>query len=130
MSVRAGQRLRDQGQAQAEQGADPRRIAWIDAVIARAVASGEPFSANDIREAFPVVSQGLVGSRVDAARKRGEVVFVGFTPSTLTSTRGHRICVWRGKTPAGGRTPATSVAAPGGSESEVGAVPPAGQVAS
>lgn len=97
MSARQGQALRAHGQAQAEQAADPRRIAWIDAVIARAVASGEPFSANDIRESFPVVSRGLVGARVDAARKRGELEHVGWERSTLTTTRGHVISRWRGK---------------------------------
>lgn len=97
MSAATGNRLRAAGQAQATNAADPRRIVWIDAVIARAVASGEPFSANHIRESFPVASQGLVGARIDAARKRGELEWVGMEPSTLTSTRGHRISVWRGK---------------------------------
>lgn len=96
MSVKAGERLRNHGQALASNAADSRRVAWIDAVIARKNASGERWSCNDIRDAFPVASQGLVGARVDAARKRGEMECVGYTRSTLTSTRGHRICVWVG----------------------------------
>lgn len=97
MTAQAAQRLRDAGQAQAEQAADPRIILTIDALIAEAASSGQPFSANLIRSRVPVVSRGLVGARVDAARKRGELEHVGWERSTLTTTRGHVIARWRGK---------------------------------
>lgn len=97
MSVRAGERLRHHGQQLTTHAADSRHIAWIDAVIRGRNATGLPWSANDVRDAFPVASQGLVGARVDAARKRGEMEWVGYTKSTLTSTRGAKVCVWRGK---------------------------------
>lgn len=102
MSVREGERLRDLGQEQATNAADMRRVAWIDAVIRGRNVTGLPWSANDIRDAFPVTSQGLVGARVDAARKRGEMEAVGWVKSTLASTRGKPVTVWRGiQTPAG-----------------------------
>lgn len=42
------------------------------------------------------VRNGLVGARVDAARKRGEMVAVGRIRSSLLSTRSAWICVWVG----------------------------------
>lgn len=97
MSVRAAERLRALGQAQATHAADPRVIVTIDALIEGFNASGWAWSANEIRAALPVTSRGLVGSRVDAARKRGEMEAVGWTKSTLASTRGKPVTIWRGK---------------------------------
>lgn len=97
MSVKAGQRLRHQGQAQATHAADPRTLLHVDSVIAEAVASGQPFSANDLRDRLPVTSRGLVGARLDSVRKRGLIEAVGFEPSTLKSTRGHRILIWQSR---------------------------------
>lgn len=95
---------RDEGMAQADQGADPRVILMIDAAIARANASGKRWSANTIRNQFSVSSQGLVGARVRAAAQRRprEMKCVDTEPSTLKSTRHHDIKVWVGivRTPA------------------------------
>lgn len=90
--------LRDVGMTQAECAADPRVIAAIDAAIDRANASGEPWSANDIRDQLPVTSRGLVGARINAARMRRpvEMVQVGEVQSTLGSTHAKRIGLWRG----------------------------------
>lgn len=89
--------LKDHGQHQAEAAADMRVVAIIDEVIRQAAASGRPFSANDIRGAFSVTSRGLVGARVDAARKRGELVATDRrVRSTLPSTRGAWLTVWVG----------------------------------
>jgi hypothetical protein len=96
-----GDDLRDQGMAQAEAHADPRVILAIDAAIDRANASGEPWSANDIRDALPVTSRGLVGSRVRAAamRRPAEMEQTGrFPKSNLPSTRSARVAEWRGVT--------------------------------
>lgn len=101
MTTTRGDLLRTEGQAQATHAADPRRTATIDRLIREAAASGERFSANSIRDRVPVVSRGLVGARIDAARKRGELEPVGWTKSTLPSTRSHRIVVWRGKPETG-----------------------------
>ena len=89
--------LRAEGQHRAETAADMRVLAAIDAHIAAAVASGAEWSANDVRDAFPSCSPGLVGARVDAARKRGEIEACGFVRSTLPSTRGAWIKRWRPK---------------------------------
>lgn len=90
--------LKDHGQHQAEAAADMRVVALIDAVITRYAKSGREFSANDIRNEWPVItSRGLVGARVDAARKRGELRATDKrVRSTLLSTRGAWLTVWTG----------------------------------
>ena len=88
--------LRAEGQEQATAAADFRVVAMIDLAIARANRTRAEWSANDIRDQFPTVRNGLVGARVDAARKRGEMTHVAFIRSSLPSTRGAWIKVWRG----------------------------------
>lgn len=92
--------LRDAGHAQAEQHADPRVIATIDAAIEAAIARREPFSVNDLRGALPTVtSPGLVGARVRsyAARRPAVMKPTGrFPKSNLPSTRSARVCEWIG----------------------------------
>ena len=89
---------RDEGMALVEQAADPRVILAIDAAISRANASGRVWSANDIRDQFPVADEHLVGARVRAAatRRPREQYPVGYTPSTLLSTHAHPIRMWQG----------------------------------
>jgi hypothetical protein len=92
---------RDAGMAKAEATADPRVILAIDAAIQRAIDSGRRFSANDIRDQFPVSNEGLVGDRFNSFVKRRVegrrlMVAVGRTTSTLKSTHHHEIKVWLG----------------------------------
>lgn len=92
---------RDAGIERVEAAADPRAILMIDAQIQAAVDSGRRFSANDIREKFPVTDEHLVGARIRsfAARRvdgHPVMVRVGLTPSTLKSTHSHEIKVWLG----------------------------------
>jgi hypothetical protein len=100
MGMTTATEARDAGMAEAENAADPRLILAIDAKIAELNASGMPWSANDARSSFPVVSSGLVGARVHAAalRKPVEMVRVGMTRSTLVSTKRAWIAVWQGVT--------------------------------
>lgn len=88
----------DEGMTVATDHADPRLVLMIDAKIAELNASGKPWSANDLRDALPVVASALVGSRVKAASMRvpREMVAVRRTRSTLLSTHGAFIVVWRG----------------------------------
>ena len=90
------QQLRTEGQHQAESAADMRVVAMVDKVIADAIDSGRVFDCNEIRDLMPTTqSRGLVGARVDAARKRREIEACGFIRSTLPSTRGAWIKRWR-----------------------------------
>jgi hypothetical protein len=93
--------LRDEGTAQVENGADPRVILTIDAHIQKAIDSGKRFSANDIRDEFPVSDEHLVGARfLSFAGRRVDghplMKRVGFEPSSLGSTHKHPIAVWLG----------------------------------
>lgn len=90
--------LRDAGMAAATNAADPRHIIAIDAAIDRANASRQPWSANDIRQQFPVTHSGLVGARVRAAaaRRPRQMVKVGYEASTLPTTHGVEVMVWVG----------------------------------
>lgn len=92
----AAEALRIEGGQQAEDHADPRMILMIDAAIDRANDSGEFWSANDIRDQFPSVRNGLVGRRIDVARRRKKMTAHGFVRSTLPSTRSAWIVRWRG----------------------------------
>lgn len=96
--VAAGRAARAEGTATAEAAADPRLVLSIDAEIAKANASGDRWSVNDIRAEFPVVSSGLVGARVRAAmmRRPVEMVKVAMTPSTLENTHAKDVTVWMG----------------------------------
>lgn len=92
---------RDEGIAQVKNAADPRVTLAIDAEIQKAIDSGRRFSANDIRDRFPVSDEHLVGARIRsfATRRvdgRPLMVRVGTTPSSLKSTHHHEIKVWLG----------------------------------
>jgi len=101
MGTTAAEAARDEGIAKVEAGADPRIILMIDAKIEAAIASGRRFSANTIRDQFPVSDHHLIGARMRgyASRKvdgHPLMVRVGYEPSTLTSTHSHEIKVWLG----------------------------------
>lgn len=92
--------LRDAGMAQTEAHTDPRLILAVDKVIADFNATGMPWSANDARDALPIVAGPLVGARVKAAsmRKPTEMRQVSWTRSSLRSTHAKPIAVWVGTT--------------------------------
>jgi hypothetical protein len=92
------EQARDAGIAAAENAADPRLILAVDAVIAKWVASGRRFSANEIRDEVPTLAAHLVGGRLKAAsmRRPVEMVKVGSVRSTLTSTHAKEIATWCG----------------------------------
>lgn len=99
MTAAEANHLRDEGMGRARDHADSRVVLAIDAAIERAIASGQPFSANDIREQFPTVSStGLAGERMRAfaARRPRVMRRVGFEPSTLPSTRSAMVSRWQG----------------------------------
>ena len=68
--------------------------ATIDARIEELNAELYEWSANDLRRALPNVRQPLIGARIRAAARAGDIVHVGYTPSDLPSTHAHDIKTW------------------------------------
>lgn len=96
--VAAARTARDESMQAASDAADVRLVLTVDKVIAEAIASGQPFSSNTIRDRMPTVRPGLIGSRIKAAsmRRPVEMVKVGEEPSTLRSTHAKSVCQWIG----------------------------------
>ena len=68
----------------------------IDAAIRRWAEKGVEFSANDVRSEFDVTGA-VVGGRFNVAARAGLIVDTGKrVASTLGSTHGHEVRVWRG----------------------------------
>lgn len=88
---------RDEGMETAANAADMRLVLAVDQVIAEAIAAGEPFSSNTIRDRMPTVRSGLIGSRVKSASMRNEprLACVGEELSTLKSTHAKPVCRWQ-----------------------------------
>lgn len=64
---------------------------WDNRVIRQCIRAfvlqGKPFSANDMRNVLPEVRKCLISRRLIEAQKDGLIRRVGFTPSTLASTK-------------------------------------------
>lgn len=89
---------RDAGIAAAEDHADPRIVLTVDAVIRELAASGQPFSANDVRKRVSAPGRGLAGARVRAALQRRQLRQVGEVKSDLGSTHAKPIGLYVGAT--------------------------------
>lgn len=89
---------RNAGMAQAEE-AD--RSGWNKALIDQAIdafaATGQQFSANDVRVVLPADLPGpLFGARFSAAQTTQRIRFVGYTRSTKKNTHGKPVGLWVG----------------------------------
>jgi hypothetical protein len=91
-----GRRLRDEGMAATEsrRGADQDRLV-IDRAIKHLADSGETFSANDVRRLLPVVAPQLIGSRFNAASRRGQIERVGSELADHGAGHARRLSTWR-----------------------------------
>jgi hypothetical protein len=89
-----GKRLAAEGMARAT-AAHPDERAAVDAAIAEAARSGQPFSANSIRHLHNVAGP-VVGAAFQAAAKAGLIRKLGYEPSTDPGTHGHPVATWRG----------------------------------
>lgn len=95
--LRRGRELADHGMRLVEAASTEAQRAAIDHVIDEWARSGRCFSLNDLRVEFPHTRPALRGARVMHAAKAGRIRDTGETvPSTLPSTRGHRLVVWTG----------------------------------
>lgn len=56
----------------------------------------DEFSANDVRDVLPDMGHGFLGAAINSLRAAGIIEHTGrVVPSTLDSTHGHRIALWR-----------------------------------
>ena len=85
---------RDEGMSRTV-AAHPDDAQKVDAVLARFIASGRPFSANDTRRELTGVKGSVVGSRFSAASKARRIKRTGRRfPSTDPGTHLHHIDEW------------------------------------
>ncbi|MFD3535348.1 hypothetical protein [Streptomyces sp. NPDC058664] len=56
----------------------------------------DTFSANDVRDVLPEMGHGFLGAAINSLRSAGVIEHTGqVVPSTLDSTHGHRLALWR-----------------------------------
>ncbi|MFB7605230.1 hypothetical protein [Streptomyces gardneri] len=56
----------------------------------------DEFSANCLRDVLPELSHGFLGAAINSLRTAGVIEHTGrVVPSTLDSTHGHRLALWR-----------------------------------
>lgn len=90
--------LAQEGIARATEASHPDAIAAVDALIARYAATGQPFSANTIRDQLPEgIRPAAIGGRFREASRRGLIRPVGYVASTDPRTHGHPVRVWQGR---------------------------------
>lgn len=85
---------RDRGVAVVETASDEQGRAVVDQAIRIHAQSRRPFSVNDFRDLVPAERPNLLGARILAAAKRGEIVRVGYEPATHAAGRGRPVAVW------------------------------------
>lgn len=89
-----GRGLAQSGMA-ATVSAHPDDASLVDRVLAARIKRGGRFSLNDLRPQLRAVrSRSVIGARVNAAARRGEIRRVDYTPSTDPGTHGHPVAVW------------------------------------
>lgn len=92
-----GDALAQEGMARATAASAPSAITQLDQLIARYAATGEPFSANSIRNQLPEgLRPAAIGGRFRQAYARGLIRPTGYVASTGPRTHGHPVRVWQG----------------------------------
>lgn len=96
--ITLGEALKEIGTTRADLAADKVWKQLADAAIDRLAATGQPFTADDVREmGVPDPSSPKAwGSRFLSAAKGGRIRRVGYQPSRRTSVRAHPVAVWVG----------------------------------
>lgn len=93
-----GEALKQIGTTRADLAADQLWKTLADAAINRLAATGEPFTADDVRAlGVPDPSSPKAwGARFLTAARQGRIVRVGYVPSRRPSVHAHPIAQWRG----------------------------------
>jgi hypothetical protein len=91
-----GRRLRDDGMKAAEHAAHPWVRSAIDQAIRELIATGQPFTSDDVRaKAPPIGSPNLLGARINAAARRDEIARIGFVQTMRPEAHGRYISQWQ-----------------------------------
>jgi len=97
--ITIGEALANEGMVRATNASCPDAIAQLDQIIAEHAATGEPFSANDVRPHLPEeVRPAAVGGRFRHAARRGVIRPIGYVASTDPGTHAHPVRLWKGAT--------------------------------
>jgi hypothetical protein len=68
----------------------------VEQAVFAAALNYDTVTANDIRDLLPELGHGFVGAAIRAMDKGGLIAHTGqVVPSTLDSTHGHRLAVWK-----------------------------------
>lgn len=99
LTLEDGRRARDVGQQIATYSTD---VAWVlaaDAAIERLAATGDPFTADEVRAMVgpPVGSASAMGPRFTAAAAAGIIRKIGYRQSSSPTRHAGILAVWRGK---------------------------------
>ncbi|WP_327160494.1 hypothetical protein [Streptomyces zaomyceticus] len=73
---------------------------WSQFLVEHAVfqfgLANDTFSANSLRDVLPEMGHGFLGAAINSLRSAGIIEHTGrVVPSTLDSTHGHRLALWR-----------------------------------
>lgn len=91
-----GRRRRDDGMRTAEHTSDVRVRAALETVIRDLAATGQEFTADQVRQQVDPASPQLLGAAFSRAARDGIIVCVGATTSASPSRHGGLLRVWRG----------------------------------
>lgn len=93
-----GEALKEIGTSTADMHADAIWKQLVDAGIDRLAATGQPFTADDVRDlGIPdPTSPKAWGARFLAAAKQGRIRRIGYVPSRRASVHAHPIAQWTG----------------------------------
>ena len=98
LDLSAARTARDDGIASVEANSDEEWKDAVDAVIARLAATGEKFTADNVRAAGVGEPHhpNAWGARFTAARRKGLVERIGFDESARPAGHARAVAVWRG----------------------------------
>lgn len=93
-----GEVLKQDGTSRADASADAWWKATADQAIDHLAATGQPFTADDVRDlGVPDPSSPKAwGARFLSASRQGRIVRVGYQPSRRLSVHAHPVAVWQG----------------------------------
>ncbi len=95
--VREGERRKREGMARAERAETDEWNERCDSAIRQLAQSGQPFTAEQVREIAGDPSRpNAFGARLHAAARKGVITKIDYRPATRATLHSHPIAVWVG----------------------------------